>query len=209
MRQPPYTTATRQLRRPRPRATRPPRLRRAARSPAANSLTALEDASWAAKFEMYQDAAGQYRFWLKAGNGEIVATGESYPTQAAAKEGCDAVKTRRRCRHHRDHLSLHNTEQNPPPAETTGETVRRTVFLAWHSGRPTWLAGDVSLIAGRTHRGRPSPTEQASNRAAQDPSSFGTGEQAVSMKAAGWANPTGSYDMPQSTIRSRLTSARL
>jgi hypothetical protein len=46
----------------------------------------------AAKFEVYQDAAAQYRCRLKAGNGEIVATGESYPTQAAAKDGCDAVK---------------------------------------------------------------------------------------------------------------------
>jgi uncharacterized protein len=46
----------------------------------------------AAKFEVYKDSSGQFRFRLKAGNGEIVATGESYPTETAAKDGCDAVK---------------------------------------------------------------------------------------------------------------------
>jgi uncharacterized protein YegP (UPF0339 family) len=43
-------------------------------------------------FEIYQDKAGEFGFRLKAGNGEIVAAGESYPTEAGAKKGCDAVK---------------------------------------------------------------------------------------------------------------------
>ena len=46
----------------------------------------------AAKFEIYQDAKGEYRFRLKAANGEIVATGESYPTAAGAHAGVEAVK---------------------------------------------------------------------------------------------------------------------
>jgi uncharacterized protein YegP (UPF0339 family) len=46
----------------------------------------------AAKFEIYKDSRGQYRFRLKAANGEIVATGESYPTKAGAKKGIEAVK---------------------------------------------------------------------------------------------------------------------
>lgn len=46
----------------------------------------------AAKFEIYQDARGEWRFRLKAGNGEIVATGESYPTRAGALKGVEAVK---------------------------------------------------------------------------------------------------------------------
>jgi uncharacterized protein YegP (UPF0339 family) len=45
----------------------------------------------AAKFEVYQSGT-QYRFRLKAGNGEIVASGEAYETKAAAHEGCEAVK---------------------------------------------------------------------------------------------------------------------
>lgn len=46
----------------------------------------------AAKFEVYTDKAGKHRFRLKAGNGEVVATGEAYETRAAARKGCEAVQ---------------------------------------------------------------------------------------------------------------------
>ena len=46
----------------------------------------------AGKFEVYQDKAGKYRFRLKAGNGEVVATGEAYETKAAAINGCESVQ---------------------------------------------------------------------------------------------------------------------
>ena len=46
----------------------------------------------AAKFEIYEDSRGQFRFRLKAGNGEVVATGEGYQTRAGAIRGTEAVK---------------------------------------------------------------------------------------------------------------------
>ncbi|AFJ02517.1 hypothetical protein Q7C_1367 [Methylophaga frappieri] len=46
----------------------------------------------AAKFELYQDKAGEYRFRLKAGNGEIILTGEGYTTKAACNNGIESVK---------------------------------------------------------------------------------------------------------------------
>lgn len=46
----------------------------------------------AGKFEIYKDAKGEFRFRLKAGNGEIVATGESYPTLKGVKDGIAAVQ---------------------------------------------------------------------------------------------------------------------
>ncbi len=46
----------------------------------------------AGKFELYQDAAGKYRFRLKAGNGEIIAVGEAYESKSAAQNGIDSVK---------------------------------------------------------------------------------------------------------------------
>ena len=46
----------------------------------------------AAKFEIKKDKSGQYRFNLKAGNGEIIATSEAYTTKAAAKNGIESVK---------------------------------------------------------------------------------------------------------------------
>lgn len=46
----------------------------------------------ASKFEVYPDRAGKFRFRLKAGNGEIVASSEAYETKAAAHKGCEAVQ---------------------------------------------------------------------------------------------------------------------
>ncbi|MFT3834260.1 MAG: DUF1508 domain-containing protein [Micropruina sp.] len=46
----------------------------------------------AGKFEVYQDASGKYRFRLKAGNGEVVATGQAYTSLSGAKDGCAAVQ---------------------------------------------------------------------------------------------------------------------
>lgn len=43
------------------------------------------------KFEVYPSGSG-YRWRLKAGNGEIVATGEEYSTKDGAKNGCLAVR---------------------------------------------------------------------------------------------------------------------
>lgn len=44
------------------------------------------------KFEMYQDKAGEYRFRLKARNGQIVAISEGYTTKAACENGIESVR---------------------------------------------------------------------------------------------------------------------
>ena len=44
------------------------------------------------KFEIYQDKAGEYRFRLKASNGEIIATGEGYKALASCKNGIESIK---------------------------------------------------------------------------------------------------------------------
>jgi uncharacterized protein len=50
-------------------------------------------ATMAGYFELYQDKAGKFRFRLKAGNHEIVATSsESYPDKRSAEKGIEAVK---------------------------------------------------------------------------------------------------------------------
>jgi uncharacterized protein YegP (UPF0339 family) len=46
----------------------------------------------AGKFELYTDAKGEYRFRLKAGNGEIIAVGESYETKAGALNGIESIR---------------------------------------------------------------------------------------------------------------------
>jgi len=44
------------------------------------------------KFEVYQDKAGEYRFRLKARNGEIIAVGESYKALPNCLNGIESVK---------------------------------------------------------------------------------------------------------------------
>lgn len=46
----------------------------------------------AAKFELYQDKAGEYRFRLKAGNGETIAASEGYKSKASALNGIESVR---------------------------------------------------------------------------------------------------------------------
>lgn len=43
------------------------------------------------KFEMYVDKAGEYRFRLKARNGQVIATSEGYKTKASCENGIESV----------------------------------------------------------------------------------------------------------------------
>jgi uncharacterized protein len=47
----------------------------------------------AGKFEIYTDKGGKYRFRLKAGNGEIIATSEAYESKPSAQNGVKSVQT--------------------------------------------------------------------------------------------------------------------
>ena len=44
------------------------------------------------KFEVYQDKAGEFRFRLKARNGEIIATSEGYKAKPSCLNGIESVK---------------------------------------------------------------------------------------------------------------------
>ncbi|MBO1269969.1 YegP family protein [Arthrobacter cavernae] len=45
-----------------------------------------------ATFELYRDKTGEYRFRLKAGNGQIIATGQGYASRSGALQGIESVK---------------------------------------------------------------------------------------------------------------------
>ena len=44
------------------------------------------------KFEIYQDKAGEFRFRLKATNGQIIAVSEGYKALASCENGIESVK---------------------------------------------------------------------------------------------------------------------
>lgn len=44
------------------------------------------------KFEVYTDKSGEFRFRLKATNGQIIATGEGYKTVSSCLKGIESIK---------------------------------------------------------------------------------------------------------------------
>lgn len=44
------------------------------------------------KYELYADKSGEFRFRLKAKNGQIIATSEAYKTKASCENGIESVK---------------------------------------------------------------------------------------------------------------------
>jgi uncharacterized protein YegP (UPF0339 family) len=46
----------------------------------------------AGKFECYKDKGGEFRFRLKAGNGEVILSSEGYKAKASCMNGIESVK---------------------------------------------------------------------------------------------------------------------
>ena len=46
----------------------------------------------AGKFEVFKDKAGEHRFRLKAGNGEIILSSQGYNAEAGCANGIESVK---------------------------------------------------------------------------------------------------------------------
>ncbi len=44
------------------------------------------------KYEVYTDKKGEFRFRLKASNGEIIVTGEGYKAKAGCMNGIESIK---------------------------------------------------------------------------------------------------------------------
>ena len=44
------------------------------------------------KFEVYTDKAGEFRFRLKAANGQIIATGEGYKAKKSCLNGIESIR---------------------------------------------------------------------------------------------------------------------
>jgi len=44
------------------------------------------------KFEVYTDKAGEFRFRLKAGNSQVILTGEGYKSKAGCTKGIESIR---------------------------------------------------------------------------------------------------------------------
>ena len=47
----------------------------------------------AGTFELWVDKGGDYRFNLKAGNGQVIATSQGYASKASALNGIESIQT--------------------------------------------------------------------------------------------------------------------
>jgi len=47
----------------------------------------------AGTFELWVDKAGEYRFNLKASNGQVIATSQGYSAKASALNGIESVRS--------------------------------------------------------------------------------------------------------------------
>jgi uncharacterized protein YegP (UPF0339 family) len=45
-----------------------------------------------AKFEIFKDSKGEFRWRLRANNNEVIATGEGYTSKDGCKNGIESVK---------------------------------------------------------------------------------------------------------------------
>ncbi len=56
---------------------------------------AVPDERWimAGKFELWTDKGGDWRFNLKAANGQVIATSQGYSSKASALNGIESVRT--------------------------------------------------------------------------------------------------------------------
>ena len=59
------------------------------------------------KDELYAERSGGYQFRLKANNGEVIATSESYHSKAEALKGIETLKT---------HVKSHVVDMTEPDA---------------------------------------------------------------------------------------------
>jgi uncharacterized protein YegP (UPF0339 family) len=44
------------------------------------------------KFEIYKNKKGEFRFRLKAANGQVIATGEGYSSRAGCMNGIESIR---------------------------------------------------------------------------------------------------------------------
>jgi DNA-binding protein Alba len=85
------------------------------------------------KFEIYKDAADKFRFRLRAGNGEIIATGEAYEQHAGVLKGVKSVQ--KNCNSEVEDLTIGAAGiSNPKYQVTTDENGKYRFHLKASNG---------------------------------------------------------------------------
>jgi uncharacterized protein len=79
----------------------------------------------APKFEIYKDKKNEFRFRLKAGNGEVIAVGESYPKKTSVLKGIASIQKNAPAAEIID-TTIVKAEEKKPAAKKTAAKKPRT-----------------------------------------------------------------------------------
>ena len=93
-----------------------------------------------AKFEIYQDAKSEYRFRLKAGNGQIILVSEGYTTKANCINGVNSVKTNSQDESKYDRKTSSNAKYYFNLKSSNGQVIGSSEMYESKGGMETGIA---------------------------------------------------------------------
>lgn len=93
-----------------------------------------------AKFEVYNDKKGEFRFRLKAGNGQIIITGQGYKAKASCMNGIESIKNNCHDDGMFERLTAKNGKSYFNLKSTNGQVIGASQMYASNSGMEKGIA---------------------------------------------------------------------
>ena len=93
-----------------------------------------------AKFEVYSDKKGEFRFRLKAGNGQIIITGQGYKAKASCMNGIESIKNNCQDDGMFERLTAKNGKSYFNLKSTNGQVIGASQMYASNSGMKKGIA---------------------------------------------------------------------
>lgn len=87
------------------------------------------------KFVIKQTSSGQYRFNLKADNGQVILTSESYTSKAGCQNGIASVKSNAKDDNKYDRLTSSNSKYYFNLKATNGQIIGTSEMYETSAGR--------------------------------------------------------------------------
>jgi uncharacterized protein len=104
----------------------------------------------AGKFELYKSTNGQFRFRLKAGNGEKILASEGYVYKSSAENGIQSVKTNAPNDNRYDRRTASNGSRYFVLKAANGEIIGTSEMYASASGMEGGIASVKNNAPGAT-----------------------------------------------------------
>ncbi len=103
----------------------------------------------AGKFEIKEGASGKFRFNLKAGNGQIILSSESYESKQGAEKGVESVRKNASDDNRYEHKTAKNDEAFFVLKAGNGEPLGRERNLFFRIGDEKWYRIGQTQCGGR------------------------------------------------------------